>query len=196
MLHRPTRRQFLSHAAGLTTAALLPTPLGAQPTLQTVRQQFTLVRGARPVPAVLVKRIDGKAIVLTALRGKVVLVNFWATWCPACRNELPTLDRLAQTSREENLHVIAVSADREGASQVTSFIKKLNIRHLDIGFETAGLIARKDDAAPMDTPFQLYAMPISYLVGVTGQVEGYITGEVDWTSHDAVQLIRHYSGVR
>ncbi|WP_246783605.1 TlpA disulfide reductase family protein [Bradyrhizobium sp. CCBAU 21365] len=145
------------------------------------------------MPPVAIPALAGGALDLTALKGKLVLVNFWATWCAACRTELPMLDRLAASGRSD-LVVVAVSTDRNRAP-VAPYVKQLKLRHLAIGFDPGGLVSRVD-AAEVDTPFALYGMPISFLIGVTGQVEGYMTGEADWLSAEAGGLFDYYAGVR
>jgi len=192
----PTRRTFV---AGMTSAAAsLAIPAlpgravaGGPPPFATVRHQFTEVRGARPVPAVPIPRLGAAALDLASLRGKVVLVNFWATWCPACRTELPILDRLARGGRAD-LAVVAITTDRD-RSLVAPFVRKLNLRHLTIGFDPGALVARAGASDSVDTPFALYGMPISFLLGVAGKVEGYITGEADWLSIEASRLFDYYA---
>jgi thiol-disulfide isomerase/thioredoxin len=190
---RPNRRTVVAGMMGATASLALPgrASAGGPPPFATVRHQFTEVRGARPVPAVSIPRLGAAALDLTSLRGKVVLVNFWATWCPACRTELPILDRLARSSRAD-LAVVAITTDRD-RSLVAPFVKKLNLRHLTIGFDPGGLVARAGAGDGVDTPFALYGMPISFLLGVTGQVEGYLTGEADWTSQEASRLFDYYA---
>jgi thiol-disulfide isomerase/thioredoxin len=192
---RPTRRTVVAGMMGATASLALPgrVEAGGPPPFATVRHQFTEVRGARPVPAVPIPRLGASALDLTSLRGKVVLVNFWATWCPACRTELPILDRLARGGRAD-LAVVAITTDRD-RSLVAPFVKKLNLRHLPIGFDPGGLVARAGASDGIDTPFALYGMPISFLLGVTGQVEGYLTGEADWTSVEASRLFDYYASV-
>jgi thiol-disulfide isomerase/thioredoxin len=192
---RPHRRTVLAGMMGAAASLALPgrAKAGGPPPFATVRHQFTEVRGARPVPAVPIPRLGKGTLDLTSLRGKVVLVNFWATWCPACRTELPILDRLARGGRAD-LAVVAITTDRD-RSLVAPFVRKLNLRHLAIGFDPGGLVARAGASDGVDTPFALYGMPISFLLGVTGQVEGYITGEADWTSQEASRLFDYYAGV-
>jgi thiol-disulfide isomerase/thioredoxin len=193
---RPNRRAVVAGMTGAAASlAILALPgravAGGPPPFATVRHQFTEVRGARPVPVLPIPRLGGGALDLTSLRGKVVLVNFWATWCPACRTELPILDRLAGKGRND-LAVIAIATDRD-RSLVAPFVKKLNLRHLAIGFDPGGLAARAGASDGVDTPFALYGMPISFLLGVTGQVEGYLTGEADWLSIEASRLLDYYA---
>ena len=192
--HRsPTRRSFVAGVMGATASLARPARAGAggPPPFATVRHQFTEVRGARPVPAGPIPRLGGGALDLASLRGKVVLVNFWATWCPACRTELPILDGLAGNGRAD-LAVVAITTDRD-RSLVTPFVRKLNLRHLTIGFDPGALVARAGASDSVDTPFALYGMPISFLLGVAGKVEGYITGEADWLSIEASRLFDYYT---
>jgi thiol-disulfide isomerase/thioredoxin len=192
---RPNRRTVVAGMMGATASLALPGRAGAggPPPFATVRHQFTEVRGARPVPVLPIPRLGGGTLDLTSLRGKVVLVNFWATWCPACRTELPILDRLVRGGRAD-LAVVAIATDSD-RSLVAPFVRKLNLRHLTIGFDPGGLVARAGASDGVDTPFALYGMPISFLLGVTGQVEGYMTGEADWTSQEASRLFDYYASV-
>ena len=201
--HRsPTRRTFVAGIARtMGAAASLAIPAlpgragaGGPPPFASARHQFTLVRGARPVPLVPIPRLGGGVLDLTSFRGKVVLVNFWATWCPACRMELPILDQL-EGNRRADLAVVAITTDRD-RSVVAPFVKPLKLRNLTIGFDPGGLLARAGASDGVDTPFALYGMPISFLLGVTGQVEGYITGEADWLSAEARRLFDYYASQR
>ena len=195
-VRRSTRRAVVAGLIGAGTAFAMPTTpvhaaAGGPPPFGTLRHQFTLIQGARPVPPVAIPALAGGALDLTSFKGKIVLVNFWATWCAACRTELPMLDRLAASGRGD-LAVVAVSTDRNRAL-VPPFIKQLKLRRLAIGFDPGGLVSRVD-AAEVDTPFALYGMPISFLIGITGQVEGYMTGEADWLSAEASRLFDYYAG--
>jgi len=192
--HRgPNRRTLVTGMIGAAVSLAMPARAGAggPPPFATIRHQFTEVRGARPVPAASIPRLGGGALDLASFRGKVVLVNFWATWCPACRTELPILDRLAGNGRAD-LAVVAITTDRD-RSVVSPFFKKLKLRHLAIGFDPGGLVARAGASDGVDTPFALYGMPISFVLGVTGRVEGYITGEADWLSVEASRLFDYYA---
>jgi thiol-disulfide isomerase/thioredoxin len=191
-----TRRAVVAGLIGAGASFAMPAaPLragsGGPPPFGTIRHQFTLIQGARPVPPVAIPALAGGMIDLTSFKGRMVLVNFWATWCPACRTELPMLERLAASGRAD-LAIVAISTDRN-RSLVLPFVKQLKLRHLAIGLDPGGLVSRVD-TAEVDTPFALYGMPISFLLGATGQVEGYMTGEADWLSADASRLFDYYAG--
>ncbi|MGY3618920.1 TlpA family protein disulfide reductase [Bradyrhizobium sp. USDA 10063] len=194
-----TRRSVVARLIGAGAALAVPAmsnsaEAGGPPPFATARSQFIEIRGARQVPPVPIPRLSGGVLDLTSLRGKVVLVNFWATWCPACRTELPMLDLLAAGGRAD-LAVIAIATDRD-RSKVAPFVKELKLRRLAVGFDPGGLVARAGASGEADTPFALYGMPISFLLGIGGQVEGYISGEADWLSAEASRLFDYYATAR
>ncbi len=137
------------------------------------------------------ERIDGKIIDLRRFRGKVVLVSFWATWCPPCRRELPQLERLQQILGFWDVEVVAISVDREGKSTVAAFLEQAGVKRLRPFLDPdrrAGVRSAEEGASP----FVLYGMPISYVINRQGRLAGYITGEVDWTSDAGLALLHHY----
>jgi thiol-disulfide isomerase/thioredoxin len=154
--------------------------------------QFTILRPARIVPSIRLTRLDGSTRDLTTLRGKVVLLNFWATWCAACRTELPILDRLQATMADTGLQVIAVSVDRGGRKVVEPYVRALNVRHVQIYLDPDGLLAYSDKENRMQAPFALYGMPISYAIDSAGRIVGYMPGAADWTSKAGQDLLRYY----
>jgi peroxiredoxin len=81
----------------------------------------------QPAPALVAEQLDGKKFDLAAARGKVVIVSFWATWCPPCRAEMPALDAFYRQYHARGLDVIGLSADRpHDRSEVTKVIQSLS----------------------------------------------------------------------
>lgn len=180
----------VSSVMGLSCGAQART--NGPPPFGTARSQFTLLAPVKTVPPLPLTRLDGVTANFAAFRGKTVLVNFWATWCAACRVELPILDRLQETMGRKNLKVVAISLDRNGRAAVAPFVQKLRLRHLEVYLDPEGRIGSvgNDNAA---APFPIYGMPISYVVGPSGRIEGYLTGEADWQSDDARHLLGYYA---
>lgn len=141
------------------------------------------------IPSTRLFKVDGKTIDLLSLRGRPVLVNFWASWCAACRLELPILDRLYEENRAADLQVVAISEDRAGWAVVDRFVKKLKIRHLPIYLDPNGYVAFSDAENRRNAPFALYGMPVTYAIAASGWVVGYMPGAADWTSAEAKRLI-------
>lgn len=193
--HWPRRRDFV---AGLLTAcacAAWESPASAQkqdliipPAFDAGRFQFTILQPQRMLPAISLLNLDGTRTELQSLKGHVILLNFWATWCPACRKELPELQRL-QAEHRADLRVVAVSVDRADHSTVKRFIQALNIRGLPIYLDPEGDVAYTDRGNRKNAPFALYGMPISYLIAASGRVVGYLPGAADWNSADAQKLL-------
>ncbi|OYX80356.1 MAG: hypothetical protein B7Y77_00675 [Bradyrhizobium sp. 35-63-5] len=176
----------------LTRSFAASEPPNDPPPFETVRHQFTLLRPSRIAPDIPFSRLDGATTSLAAFRGKVVLLNFWATWCPACRIELPSLDRLQATLGGPEFQAVAISTDQGGLAVVRPFLRRLQLKALLVGLDPGGRLARPPaENAPLP-PFALYGMPISYIVGKSGRVAGYLLGEADWSGEPAQRLIDYY----
>jgi thiol-disulfide isomerase/thioredoxin len=194
----PGRRTVLAGISAVIASAVLPYPAlavsDAPPPFGNSRHQFTILQPQRMVPSIPITRLDGAVATFASFLGKVVLVNFWATWCPACRTELPMLDQLQASSGARDLQVIAISMDRGGRATVAPFVRSLNVRYVDIYLDPEGRIVRAGDDDNPAIPFGRYGMPISYVIDPDGRIAGYIAGEADWTSDAARRLFDYYRG--
>jgi thiol-disulfide isomerase/thioredoxin len=185
------RRAVLGGVLGaIASAAARPLPASAlsdgPPPFGSARHQFTILRPARLVPPVQLTRLDGSAVSFASFRGKVVLVNFWATWCPACRLDLPTLASLAG-SRPDRLDIVAICTDTRDLRKTRAFLGGLAVQNLACYVDAYGAAAEASSAT-----FSLVGMPITYLVGTSNRVEGYITGAAEWLSPAGARLLQFY----
>jgi thiol-disulfide isomerase/thioredoxin len=159
-------------------------------------ERYRIVRPARNVGDFQMVGLNGAVSRFSRFRGKIVLMNFWATWCPACRHELPALDELQQAMGRNmgrnGLQVIAVSVDRGDRRSVERYIHQRQIRNLPVFVDPEGRIAHSEGSADRNAPFALYGMPISYVISRSGEVQGYVLGEADWSSDAARQLLVYY----
>ena len=153
------------------------------PIFRNARNQFTLLQPRKPVPMTIIMAEGGDLLDLGRYRGKVVLLNLWATWCAPCVRELPALDRLQSILGRQDFEVVALSIDDGGIEVPASFAKRLGLSHLKIYLDFTGTTAEA---------FPLYGLPISYLIDREGIMAGYIVGAVDWDSPEAVNLVTHY----
>jgi cytochrome c biogenesis protein CcmG/thiol:disulfide interchange protein DsbE len=111
----------------------------------------------QPVPALIVKQLDGRDLDLAALRGKVVVLNFWATWCPLCRAEMPMLEVFHQKHESEGVTVIGVSTDDPHERKAVSRAMQ------GLTYPAALLVdAKPNGFAPPQ------ALPITYIIGPDG----------------------------
>ncbi|WP_330083612.1 TlpA disulfide reductase family protein [Methylocystis iwaonis] len=175
--------------------ALSLSPAQAQadmPALQTNSSQFVELRPRSDAPQLSLERLDGKSMRLDAFRGKVILMAFWATWCPPCRRELPSLQRLRAQANPRKLEIIPISVDTQGRKAVAGFLQRMDVNELPIYLDNRQKIAARADAEA-NAPFTLYGMPITYVIDKRGSVVGYITGEVDWTSPEAMSFLTYFT---
>lgn len=144
---------------------------------------FSVAAFPSEAPAAHFKGANGKRLSLEDFRGRVVLLNIWATWCGPCRAEMPSLDRLQALHGADGLDVIAVSVDREGAAIVREYYQKSGIRNLKLYVDS--------DRATMSA-FRPDGIPMSVLIDREGNVVGEMTGAARWDSAEATELVKRY----
>ncbi|QOZ72814.1 TlpA family protein disulfide reductase [Bradyrhizobium arachidis] len=182
-----SRRSVLMAAAA---SLAVPRASGAQdswpPVFEAGRSQFTVVRPRAVMPQLKLQDLRGKDVAVAAKPGRITLVNFWATWCPACKLDLPMLASLAG-SRPDRLDVVAICTDTKDLRKIRSFLGGLAVQNLACYVDTYDAAAEASRAM-----FSLVGMPITYLVGTGGRIEGYIAGAPDWLSPAGTRLLQFY----
>lgn len=181
MMTRLAIRSFC--LAGLLLLAATDLLADDGPPLQGEFRDFTLLDP--PVPAPEARFFDGQElpVSLADFRGRVVLLNFWATWCPPCVYEMPTLDSLQGALGAEGLKVVAVSVDREGLDIVKPFLRDLAVQHLETYLDPLSRLASEIGVS---------ALPSSYLIDTEGRIVGKLQGSAEWDSPEARALLRYY----
>lgn len=154
---------------------------GAPPLSGTVAH-FSLSNPRLPAPAVAVSDADGKEVPWSALRGRVVLVNFWATWCLPCLKEMPALDRLQARFGRDDLVVAAVSIDRGGRPTAEPWLESHGIKNLTLYLDPQSRAA---------LAFRVAELPVSVLIDRSGNVVGRVVGPAEWDAPEAEALVRH-----
>ncbi|MDZ4735540.1 MAG: TlpA disulfide reductase family protein [Rhodospirillaceae bacterium] len=144
---------------------------------------FTLMEAPRPMPAEPFADENGAAMAFADFEGKVLLVNFWATWCAPCRVEMKALDRLEAALGGADFAVLPISFDLNGAAAVVPFYEEYGLEHLPIALDPTGAIG---------DGLGIQALPTTIIVDRTGHGVGYLLGPAEWDSPEAEALIRHY----
>jgi thiol-disulfide isomerase/thioredoxin len=144
-------------------------------------QGFSLQQPPKPLPDISFQDGDGKPTTLNDFRGKVVLLNIWATWCIPCRKEMPTLDRLQAKLGGSDFEVVVLSMDRAGPGVVKKFFAEIGVEHLAVNIDTSA-----------QTMFTLGApgLPMTLLIDREGKEIGRLIGPADWDSPEMVEFIR------
>jgi thiol-disulfide isomerase/thioredoxin len=132
----------------------------------------------RETPPLALKDLAGRTVSLDDHRGKVVLVNFWATWCEPCREEMPSLRALQQRLAGQPLEILAVNYG-ESPSRVKDFLAR----------ERVELTALLDPGQQTARAWRVRVLPGSFLVGRDGRVRFSVIGEIDWASEEAVKVV-------
>ncbi len=165
---------FLAASAGMLTALLL---LGEEPAHKApgrvTAAQF--IRHAEPqsVPDIVFADPDGRTRHLSEWRGKVVLLNLWATWCAPCKSEMPSLDRLQAELGGDSFTVLALSTDRTGPKEPAAFFAREGIAHLK---------PFNDDTAEANIGLKAPGLPLTVVLNKDGKEVARLVGPADWDS--------------
>lgn len=139
------------------------------------RLNLARVTPPTPAPDFTVPGLTGGPLRLADFRGRVVLLNFWATWCEPCLEEMPAMERLAQAYRGRGLVVVALSVDREGAAVVRPFLKRHSLT-LAVGLDPDQSVARSQ---------RVWALPSTFVLDRTLTRRYQAQGARDWASPPA-----------
>ncbi|HLI12274.1 MAG TPA: TlpA disulfide reductase family protein [Alphaproteobacteria bacterium] len=168
---------------GLNMTAPAAQPAGAEPVLRGSMGDFSYFEPPRPVPPISFVDASNQSHSLADYKGRVVLVNFWATWCAPCVREMPSLDRLQAALGGRDFLVLDLSLDREGKAAVEPYFTANKLTHLGVYLDPKGEAFRA---------WQGQGVPTSFIIGRDGLARGVMLGPADWSSAAAVALIRHF----
>jgi peroxiredoxin len=138
-----------------------------------------------PAPGFTVQDSDHR-ISLDQFRGKLVVLNFWATWCPPCVEELPSLERLQTNLRDKGVVVLGVSVDSD-ANDYRKFLKDHNVDFLTV--RDPGRQNEKGVVAPVASKYGTYKFPETYIIDRNGVVRRKFIGAVDWNQQEIVEYL-------
>lgn len=142
-------------------------------------QKTRLAEGS-PAPTFVLPGLDGKMVDLQSYRGKVVFLNIWATWCPPCRDEMPSMERLYRELKGEDFEILAVSVDKAGAADVAPFMKRHRL----------SFPALLDPEGTMNGIYGATGVPESFIINREGVIKKIVIGPMDWASPAAVRFFR------
>ncbi|OGA38503.1 MAG: hypothetical protein A3G24_17685 [Betaproteobacteria bacterium RIFCSPLOWO2_12_FULL_62_13] len=173
----------------LATETPPPAKLVADAPRATAGRGFNFVRlpSPRPVPEIRFTDEKGKPLTLADFRGKLVLLNIWATWCPPCRKEMPTLDRLQAKLGGPDFEVVVVSIDQGDSALflIEEFFREIGVKHLRIYIDTTGQAASKVGSI---------GLPVTLLIDREGRELGRLVGGAEWDGPEAIALIERHLG--
>jgi thiol-disulfide isomerase/thioredoxin len=143
--------------------------------------RMTMLSEPRALPPLDIRDGAGKPVSLDQFRGRVVLLNLWATWCAPCRKEMPALDRLQASLGGPEFTVVALATDAGGAKAVQEFYAANNVQHLAIYV---------DGTSKVLTSLGTAGLPTTLLLDAEGREVGRYLGAADWESAEFARVLR------
>jgi thiol-disulfide isomerase/thioredoxin len=146
-------------------------------------KNLVLSKNTKIYEGVVFKDSNNYDVNLDDFKGKLLILNFWATWCAPCREEMPSLDDLQSNSNFDNLKIFPINIGQENFSKSDSFFKELNIQNLEIYFDAPITLAKK---------FSLRGVPTTILFNKKGEEFGRIMGSIDFNNLDFINWLKQY----
>ncbi|MCW3171663.1 TlpA disulfide reductase family protein [Shewanella subflava] len=179
------------------TAAVISTSLlivnsgvaypGMQPTQKPVSQtgldKITILPQPFPIAQVNFSQLNNDQIDFEAFKGKVVVVNMWATWCPPCVRELPALDRLANKIDQSQYTLLPISIDADGKEIVQPFLESIGLAEFESYF---------DPQQNLREVFPLETIPATFILNPKGELVAYVRSYVDWDDENAIAFLKQF----
>ena len=126
--------------------------------------------------------IDGKKVSLADYKGKVVFLNIWATWCPTCREEMPSMEKLYEQLKGKDFEILTVSVDASGAKAVAPFMKAHKLT-FPVLLDTSG--------GTIQNLYGTTGVPESFIIDKAGIIEKIVIGPIDWSTPEVVSFFKN-----
>ena len=143
-------------------------------------KSFKAVAPGNPAPDFQLEDNHGNLVSLSALRGKVVMVNFWATWCPPCRAEMPSMEKLHQAMAGEDFVMLAINVEENGRFTVADFLQKTP-HSFPILYDEQGVVQKL---------YGVYKFPESFVITKDGMIDDKVIGAIDWAHPDTIAYFK------
>jgi peroxiredoxin len=143
------------------------------------KMRINPIKGNKKAPDFSLKDLNGKKFEMKQFKGKVIFLNFWATWCGPCKEEMPGLEVLHRQFKEKNFVLLTISVDYEGMKPVREFIDKHQ-------YTFPVLLDPKSETLD---PFEVKGIPTTFLVDKNGRMIGKAIGSRDWKSPEVMSLL-------
>jgi len=141
----------------------------------------SLPQTGQTAPDFTLKDAAGKSVTLSAYKGKVVMINFWATWCPPCRQEMPSMEELFKEYNKKGFEILAISSDSQAEKIVKPFME----------FYELSFTALMDVDGKIHSAYGVTSIPTTYLVDKKGNIAQKIMGPRDWKDKSSKKMIEN-----
>jgi thiol-disulfide isomerase/thioredoxin len=147
-------------------------------------KNLVLIKNPKLYEDVVFMDIKQKNVNLDDFKGKLIILNFWATWCAPCKEEMPSLDQLQSNTKLNNLKIFPINIGQEEVSKSETFFKELNIKNLDIYIDAPITLAKK---------FSLRGVPTTIIFNKEGKEFARIIGSIDFNNVKFINWLGHYN---
>ena len=147
-------------------------------------KNLVLLKNPKLYKDVIFMDINQKNVNLHDFKGKLIILNFWATWCAPCKEEMPSLDNLQSNIKLNNLKIFPINIGQEDISKSKFFFKELNIRNLDIYIDAPITLAKK---------LSLRGVPTTILFNKEGKEFARIIGSIDFNDEEFINWLKFYN---
>jgi thiol-disulfide isomerase/thioredoxin len=144
---------------------------------------LVILKNPKIYEEVVFKDSNNYDVNLDDFTGKLLILNFWATWCVPCREEMPSLDDLQSNSDFDNLKIFPINVGQENLSKSDFFFKEIGIQNLEIYFDSPITLAKK---------FSLRGVPTTILFNKKGEEFGRIMGSIDFNNSEFINWLKQY----
>jgi thiol-disulfide isomerase/thioredoxin len=171
--------------SGPVAVSFFKADLSAKTDSRGMDRLFSIVGVIKVPPAkdpvrINLKDMNGKNISLSDFKGKIVFLNFWTTWCPTCRIEMPSMEKLHQKLKNKDFAMVTINL-QESASQVKSFFEEFKLT----------FTALLDSTGEIGALFGIRAIPTTYILDKTGRIIGQVSGPREWDSTASITLFEN-----
>ena len=147
-------------------------------------KNLVLIENPKLYEDVIFMDINQKNVNLDDFKGKLIILNFWATWCAPCREEMPSLDDLQSNAELNNLKIFPINIGREDTLKTEFFFKELDIQNLEIYLDAPITLAKK---------FSLRGVPTTIIFNKEGKEFARIIGSIDFNDEEFINWLKFYN---
>ena len=147
-------------------------------------KNLVLIKNPKSYENIIFRDINEKNVNLDDFNGKLVILNFWATWCAPCKEEMPSLDNLQSNTKLNNLKIFPINIGAEDISKSEYFFRELNIKNLDIYIDAPITLAKK---------FALRGVPTTILFNKEGKEFARIIGSIDFNNKEFISWLKLFN---
>ena len=147
-------------------------------------KNLVLIKNPKFYEDIIFMDINQKNINLVDFKGKLIILNFWATWCAPCKEEMPSLDDLQSNTKLNNLKIFPINIGQEDVRKSEYFFKELDIKNLEIYFDAPITLAKK---------FSLRGVPTTIIFNKEGKEFARIIGSIDFKDEEFINWLKFYN---